>query len=76
MNNIKVTQLSIKEAKKKIFDNDTVIENVYLLAEEDDGLNLRPIKYCRLDKIIKYMSDGSAFLEIKEGIKNDDRTEE
>lgn len=61
MNNIKVTQLSIKEAKKKIFYNDTVIENVYLLAEEDDGLNLRPIKYCRLDKIIKYMSDGSAF---------------
>ena len=49
---------------------------MYLLAEEDDGLNLRPIRYCRLDKIIKYMSDGSAFLEIKEGIKNDDRTEE
>ena len=67
MNNMKVTQLPIKEAKKKIFDNDIVIENLYLLTEEDGGLNLRPIKYCRLDIIIKHMSDGSAFLEIKEG---------
>ena len=75
MNNIKVTQLSIKEAKEKIFNKDTVIENVYLLTEEDGGLNLRPIKYCRLDIIIKHMSDGSDFLEIKEGIKNDDRAE-
>lgn len=30
MNNIKVTQLSIEEVKKKIYDND--IENVYVLS--------------------------------------------
>lgn len=73
MNNIKVTQLSIEEVKKKIFDKD--IEGVYILAEEDDGLNLRVIKYSRLDNIIRRTSDGSAFLKI-EVIKNDDRTEE
>lgn len=76
MPSMKVTLLSIEDVKKKIFDNDTDTKNVYVLALEDDGINLRPIKYCRLDKIIKYMSDGSAFLEIKEGIKNDDRAEE
>ena len=73
MNNIKVTQLSIEEVKKKIFDKD--IEGVYILADEDDGLNLRLIKYNRLDNIIRRTSDGSAFLKI-EVIKNDDRTEE
>lgn len=73
MNNIKVTQLSIEEVKKKIFDKD--IDCVYILADEDDGLNLRVIKYSRLDNIIRRISDGSAFLKI-EVIKNDDRTEE
>lgn len=72
MNNIKVTQLSIEEVKKKIFDID--IEDVYVLADEDDGLNLRVIKYSRLDNVIRRISDGSAFLKI-EVIKNDDRTE-
>ena len=76
MNNIKVTPLSIEDVKKKIFDNDIDTKNVYVLALEDDGLILRTIKYCRLDTIIRHLSDGSAFLEIEEGIKNDDRTEE
>lgn len=75
MNDIKVTPLSVEDAQKKIFDNDTDIKELFVLTEEDDGLNLRPIKYCRLDKIIKYMSDGSAFLNI-EVIKDDDRAEE
>lgn len=75
MNDIKVTSLSVEDAQKKIFDNDTDSKELFVLTEEDDGLNLRPIKYCRLDKIIKYMSDGSAFLHI-EVIKDDDRAEE
>lgn len=75
MNDIKVTPLSVEDAQKKIFDNDTDVKELFVLTEEDDGLNLRPIKYCRLDKIIKYMSDGSAFLNI-EVIKDDDRAEE
>lgn len=75
MNNIKVTPLSVEDAQKKIFDNDTDIKELCVLTEEDDGLNLRPIKYCRLDKIIKYMSDGSAFLNI-EVVKDDDRSAE
>lgn len=75
MNNIKVTPLSVEDAQKKIFDNDTDIKELCVLTEEDDGLNLRPIKYCRLDKIIKYMSDGSAFLNI-EVVKDDDRSTE
>lgn len=75
MNNIKVTPLSVEDTQKKIFDNDTDIKELCVLTEEDDGLNLRPIKYCRLDKIIKYMSDGSAFLNI-EVVKDDDRSTE
>lgn len=72
MNNIKVTLLSIEEVKKKIFDND--IDDVYVLTDEDNGLNLRVIKYSRLDNVIRRISDGSAFLKI-EVIKDDDRTE-
>ena len=71
MNNIKVTQLSIEEVKKKIFDND--IEDVYVLANEDDGLNFRVIKYIRLDNLIRRTSDGSAFVRLE--ITEDDRTE-
>lgn len=72
MNNIKVTLLSIEEVKKKIFDND--IDDVYVLTDEDNDLNLRVIKYDRLDNVIRRISDGSAFLKI-EVIKDDDRTE-
>lgn len=72
MNNIKVTLLSIEEVKKKIFDND--IDDVYVLTDEDNDLNLRVIKYDRLDNVIRRISDGSAFLKIKV-IKDDDRTE-
>ncbi|MFQ9442273.1 MAG: hypothetical protein ACLR1A_04865 [Eubacterium ventriosum] len=72
MNNIKVTLLSIEEVKKKIFDND--IDDVYVLTDEDNDLNLRVIKYNRLDNVIRRISDGSAFLKI-EVIKDDDRTE-
>ena len=72
MNNIKVTLLSIEEVKKKIFDND--IDDVYVLTDKDNDLNLRVIKYNRLDNVIRRISDGSAFLKI-EVIKDDDRTE-
>lgn len=72
MNNIKVTQLSIEEVKKKIYNND--IENVYVLLE-DGSFVLHTIEYCRLESIIRHMSEGSAFLKI-EVIKDDNRTEE
>lgn len=72
MNNIKVTQLSIEEVKKKIYDND--IEDMYVLYGNGD-LFLHSVLYCKLGHIIEYMSDGSAFLKI-EVIKDDDRTEE
>ncbi len=71
-NNIKVTQLTIEEVKKKIYNND--VENVYILLEAN-GFILCALKYYRLESIIKYMLDGSAFLKI-EVVKNDDRTEE
>lgn len=71
-NNIKVTQLTIEEVKKKIYNND--VENVYILLE-DRGFILRTLKYYQLDSVIKHMLDGSAFLKI-EVVKNDDRTEE
>lgn len=72
-NNIKVTQLSIEEVKKKIYNND--VENVYILLE-NNGFILRTLKYYQLDSIIKYMSsDGSAFLKI-EVIESNDRAEE
>lgn len=77
MNNIKVTLLSIKDFKNKIFDNDIGkdIDNMYVLTDEEDGLDLRRLRYCTLDCITRYMSSGSAFLKI-EVIKDDDRTEE
>ncbi len=61
-NNIKVTQLTIEEVKKKIYNND--VENVYILLE-DRGFILRTLKYYQLDSVIKHMLDGSAFLKIE-----------
>lgn len=70
MNNIKVTQLSIEEVKKKIYDND--IENVYVLS--NDTLYLHAIKDCKLESIRSYMLMGSAFLTLE--VENNDRTGE
>jgi hypothetical protein len=72
-NNIKVTQLSIEEVKKKIYDDD--VENVYVLLLEGGCFILHKIKYSLLESIIEYMSDGSAFLKIGV-IENNDRSEE
>ena len=69
MNNIKVTQLSIEEVKKKIYDND--IDNVYVLS--NDTLDLNSIKDCKLESIRSYMLMGSAFLTLE--VENSDRSE-
>lgn len=69
-NKLKVTQLTISEVKKKIYDND--IQNVYVLS--NDTLDLYAIKNCRLESIRKHMLMGSAFLTLE--VENNDRTEE
>lgn len=67
---LKVTQLTISEVKKKIYDND--IQDVYVLS--NDTLDLYAIKDCRLESIRKHMLMGSAFLTLE--VENNDRTEE
>lgn len=67
---LKVTQLTISEVKKKIYDND--IQDVYVLSAAT--LDLHAIKDCRLESIRSYMSKGSAFLTLE--VENNDRTEE
>lgn len=69
-NKLKVTQLTISEVKKKIYDND--IQDVYVLS--NDTLDLYAIKDCRLGSIRKHMLMGSAFLTLE--VENNDRTEE
>lgn len=69
-NKLKVTQLTISEVKKKIYDND--IQDVYVLSK--DTLNLSAISNCRLESIGRYMLTGSAFLTLE--VENNDRTEE
>nr|DAQ28173.1 MAG TPA: hypothetical protein [Caudoviricetes sp.] len=69
-NKLKVTQLTISEVKKKIYDND--IQDVYVLS--NDTLDLHAIKDCRLESIRSYMLRGSAFLTLE--VENNDRTAE
>lgn len=62
MKNIKVTQLSIEEVKKKIYDNN--INDMYVLVYS--SLRLFALADCQLISIIRYMSDcDSAFLKIE-----------
>lgn len=73
-NKLKVTQLTIPEVKKKIYDNDNDIENVYVLS--NNTLDLQAITNCRLESIRRYMLTDSAFLKIEVIKHDDDRTEE
>lgn len=68
---LKVTQLTVEEVKKKIYDDD--IENIYILSWSD--LKVYALSYYQLRGIMKHMLDGSAFLKLEE-VSNYDRANE